>query len=190
MLDSVVEWTFVGRAVLVLLKQISVMFCGLILVSLTAVGTAALKARFSDGPTTLFSGGPLTSGQLIREPGPDWRFTDEIETIELQLFDPSTSRRVWVAQYDGNIYAVSGEMDSFLGRLWFSWPLDAAENGCAIVRINGKRYPRQLIRIQSGQALEGITAAFRKKYDDPITRQDVEDAASWVFELAPRIEGS
>ena len=166
------------------------MLCGLILVSLTAVGTAALKARFSDGPTTLFSGGPLTSGQLIREPEPDWRFTDEIETIELQLFDPSTSRRTWVAQYDGNIYVVSGELDSFLGQLWFSWPLHAAKDGRAVVRINGNRYPRQLIRIQSGQALEGITVAFRTKYDDPITRQDVEDGVVWVFELAPRVNGS
>jgi len=124
------------------------------------------------------------------EPEPDWRFTDEIETIELQLINPSTSRRIWVVHYNDNIYAESGKLNSFLGQIWYSWPLHAVEDGRGIVRIDSKRYPRQLVRIQSGQILDGITEAFRKKYEDSITRKDVEEGAVWVFELAPRIEGS
>jgi hypothetical protein len=176
-----------------LLKQILFGLCILILVSITAIGTAALKARSSDGPTHLFPGGPLTSGPLISGPEPDWRFTDQIESIELQLFDPRTSRRVWVTQYDGKIYVISSGSDTFLARLWFTWPLRAAEDGRAIVRIDGKRHRRQLRRIRSGQELDGITAALREKYseyDAAWNRQDVEDGVLWLFELAPQIEGS
>lgn len=171
------------------LRTLTLAVLALVLVSLTAVGTAALKARFADGPTTLFSGGPLISGPMIAGPDPDWRFTDEIDTIELELLGPGTSRRTWVAQYDGKLYIESGAVDSLVGRLWFSWPSDAAQDGRALVRIDGNRYPRQLIRIQSGSELEGITAAFRTKYDDTVTVQEVEDGAVWVFQLAPRIEG-
>lgn len=173
-----------------LLKQILFGLCILILAAITAIGTAALKARSSDGPTHVFSGGPLTSGPLISGPEPDWQFTDQIESIELQLFDPRTSRRVWVTHYDGKIYVFSGGRDTFLGRLWYTWPLHAAEDGRAIVRIDGKRYRRQLLRVRSGQELDGITAALRKKYDVGGTRQEVEDGVLWVFELAPRIEGT
>ncbi len=175
------------------LKQSLFGLCILILVSITAIGTAALKTRSSDGPTQLFSGGPLTSGPLVSEPEPNWQFTDQIESIELQLFDPRTSRRVWVTQYDGKIYVVSGVRDTFLGRLWFTWPLHAAEDDRAIVRIDGKRYRRQLRRIRSGQELDGITAALREKYSEygaTSNRQDVEDGVLWLFELAPQIEGS
>lgn len=172
------------------LGKLGLVLCALVLVALTAVGTAALKARFADGPTALFAGGPLISGPLRSGPDPDWAFTDDIETIELQLLEPATSRRTWVAQYDGKLYIESGAVDSLVGRLWFSWPLDAAKDGRAVVRIDGKRYPRQLIRIQSGPELDGITAAFRVKYDDWVTAQSVEDGAIWLFQLAPRPEGA
>ena len=176
-----------------LLKRIVLGLCILILVSITAIGTSALKARFSDGPTRLFSGGPLTSGPLISEPEPNWQFTDQIESIELQHFDPRTSRRVWVTHYDGKIYVFSGRTDTLLGRLWYTWPLHAAEDGRAIVRIDGKRCRRQLLRVRFGPELDGITEAFRnkyEKYDAEGTRQEVEDGVFWVFELAPRIEGT
>lgn len=162
----------------------------LISVSITAVGTAALKARRFDGPTQLFAGGPLISGPLITEPEPDWRFTDKIDSIELQLLDPSTSRRVWVIQYDGRIFVVSGDRDTLLGRYWFTWPFQAAEDGRAIVRIHGKRYPRQLNRIRSGEDLEGILAAMLQKYGESGSPQAVEDSVFWLFELAPRVENT
>jgi hypothetical protein len=173
-----------------LFRQILFGFSLLVLVSITAIGTASLKARTFDGPTQLFAGGPLISGPLIMGPEPDWRFTDEIDSIELQLLDPPTSRRVWVIQYDGRIFVVSGDRDTLLGRFVFTWPFQAAEDGRAFVRIDGKRYPRHLRRVQSGEDLEGILAAMQKKYGVSGDRRGVEDGVFWLFELAPRIENT
>ncbi len=150
-----------------------------------SIGTAAVKIRQADGPSQLFAGGALQSGPLVVEPEPDWAFTEEIDTIEFQLLDPPTSRRVWITHYDGKIYLVSGVMDSLSGRLWFSWPHDAIQDGRAVIRVNGVRYPRMLQRINSGMELEGIIAALREKYDDTTSREDIETGVVWLFELAP-----
>lgn len=156
----------------------------------TAIGTAALKIRQADGPSRLFAGGALRSGPLVVESEPDWAFTEEIETIEFQLVEPPTSRRVWITHNSGKIYLISGGMDTLSGRLWFTWPHDAVRDGRAVIRVNGVRYPRTLLRITSGADINGIIDALREKYDDTTTREDIETGAVWLFELAPRPEFS
>lgn len=152
----------------------------------TAIGTAALKIGQADGPSRLFAGGVLLSGPLVVEPEPDWVFTETIETIEFQLVEPPTSRRVWITHHDGKIYLISGGMDTLSGRLWFTWPHDAMRDGRAVIRVNGVRYPRMLQRITSGAKIEGIVDALREKYEDTTTREDIETGVVWLFELAPR----
>lgn len=56
----------------------------------------------------------------------------------------------------------------------------------AVLRIDGKRYERQLARIESGPVLEGITGAIRAKYGYDVSRATVEAGDTWVFEAAPR----
>ena len=60
----------------------------LVLIPVVAVGTLAVSARFSDGPSGPFSGGPLVAGELVMGPEPDWSFARDIPDIELQLLDP------------------------------------------------------------------------------------------------------
>ena len=55
-----------------------------------------------------------------------------------------------------------------------------------MIRIEGKRYERQLVRIESGEILDGISSAIRDKYPSQVTRAAVEAGDSWVFEAAPR----
>ena len=43
----------------------------LVSIPLTLTGTLALKARLSDGPSVIFSGGPLVSGDMVTGPEPD-----------------------------------------------------------------------------------------------------------------------
>ena len=124
----------------------------LLLIPVTAVTTAAVKQRFADGPNRLFSGGPLVAGELHAGPAPDWSFVREIPTIELQMLDPP--RR---------------------------WPVQAARDGRAVLRIDGKRYERRLVRIESGEILDGITDAIRDKYPSQVTRASVEAGGSWVY---------
>ena len=119
----------------------------LLLIPVTAVLTAAAKQRFADGSNRVFSGGPLVSGELHAGAEPDWSFTDDVQTIDLQLLDPPRSRRIWIQAHDDKIYVFSGFMSTAVGRLWKRWPVQAESDGRAVLRIDGKRYERQLVRI-------------------------------------------
>ncbi len=158
----------------------------LLSIPVAAVTTAAVKQRFADGPNRLFSGGPLVAGELHAGPEPDWSFVREIPTIELQLLDPPRSRRIWTTEHDGRLYVWSGYMGTAVGRLWKRWPVQAERDGRAVLRIEGKRYERRLVRIESGEILDGIAAAIRDKYPSQVTRASVEAGDSWVFEATPR----
>ena len=169
----------------VAIRALVVAVC-LLLIPVTAVLTAAAKQRFADGPNRLFSGGPLEAGELYAGPEPDWSFVADIPTIELQLLDPPRSRLIWVQEHDGRLYVWSGYMGTMVGRMWKKWPIQAERDGRAVLRIDGTRYERQLVRIESGAVLDGITEAIRAKYPSQLTRAGVEAGDSWLFEAAPR----
>jgi len=158
----------------------------LILIPAVAIATLRFENRNNDGPSILFPGGELVSGELYTGPEPDWRFTHEISTIELQLEDKS-SRLIWIHESEGKIYIASGYMSTLLGRLWKHWAVLADEgSGLAVIRVDGVRYERQLVRIKKGPVLEGYAAASKAKYHAPTTRESIEAGKTWVFELAPR----
>jgi len=169
-----------------LLQRILVIALCLAAIPAAAVATAAAKQRFADGPNRVFSGGPLVAGELHTGPEPDWRFVDEVPTVELQLLDPAQSRRIWIAQAQGKLYVWSGYMGTTVGRIWKQWPEQAERDGRAVIRINGVRYERQLHRIQSGDELDAIAAAITNKYPSQTTRAGIEAGDVWVFEAALR----
>ena len=166
-------------------NTIIVILC-LILIPVTAVSTAAVKQRLSDGSNFVFSGGPLVEGELYSGPEPDWSFVDDVPLIELQLINPPTTRTIWTAENEGKLYVWSGYMGTTVGRMWKQWPLQAQADGRAIVRINGVRYERNLRRIQSGPDLEGIAAAITNKYPSQTTPASIESGSVWLFEAEPR----
>lgn len=152
-----------------------------------AVATLRYEHRDADGPSILFPGGAFTSGEIYEGPEPDWSFTDDIPVIELQTDDPLSSRRTFIMESNGKIYVPSGYMRSFLGRIWKDWAFQAVEgDGYGVLRINGVRYPRRLVRITSGPELDGVVAKMRQKYSPEMTREAVESGDVWIFELAPR----
>ncbi len=170
-----------------------------ILLLIPAVGMATLRFdnRNADGPSILFPGGELVSGQLHTGLEPDWSFTNDIMTIDLQLNDPLSSRLIWILESEGKIYVASGYMSSTLGRLWKHWAVDADEgDGLAVLRIGDTRYERQLVRIHEGDVLDGVAAKMLTKYSGvpapapsvaiAATRQNIEAGNTWIFELAPR----
>ena len=167
------------------------------LIFFVAVLTLRFQHRNADGPSILFPGGEMTSGELHNGPEPDWSFTDDIFTIDLQLNDPMASRRIFIIESEGKIYVVSGYMKSILGRIWKEWAFEAdAGNNEGVLRVNGIRYPRRLIRIQEGDVLNGVAAKLLTKYSgvpEPAppaaiqaARAGFESGDTWVFELAPR----
>jgi hypothetical protein len=157
-----------------------------VLIPAVALATLWLQHRNADGPSILFPGGALVSGALHAGPEPDWRFVDRIGTVEWQLDEPLASRRVWIVEVDGRIFVPSGYMTSALGRLWKHWAFHAdAGDGRGMVRIDGVRYERRLVRVREGDVLDGISAKMASKYRAPVTRADIEAGGTWIFELAP-----
>lgn len=157
----------------------------LLLIPVVAIGALMVTSGTSDGPSAVFGGGPLVAGELVTGPEPDWSFAHDIGTIELQLLDPPRSRLIWVAEHEGKIYVVSGYMGSRIGRLWKRWPVQAERDGRAIVRIDGKRYERTLVRLRTGADVEGVIGEFRRKYGFGETAASIEAGEAWLFELAP-----
>jgi hypothetical protein len=168
-----------------------------VLIGAVSIATLRIQRSSADGATVVFPGGELISGDLHTGPEPDWSFTDDIFTIELQLNDPMATRRIFILESEGKIYVVSGYMKSFLGKIWKEWAFDADEgNDEGVLRVNNVRYPRQLVRIKEGDVLDGVSAKLLAKYSGvptPVSataiataRADIEGGNSWIFELAPR----
>ena len=126
------------------------------------------------------------SGELHRGAEPDWSFVNETPTVELQLLDPVQSRRIWTASVDGKLYVWSGYMNSLVGKLWKSWPAQAERDGRAVMRIDGVRYERQLVRVQSGEGLQTLTALINEKYASRTSPEAIDSGDVWMFEAAPR----
>ena len=165
----------------------------LILIPAVSYLTLRYDNKDADGPSILFPGGELVSGELYQGPEPDWSFTDEVNTIELQLDNPMSSRTIFVMESGGKVYVPSGYMKSFLGRIWKDWAFQADEgDGLAVARINGVRYQRQLRRIDDPEEIAGVAAKLAQKYAGgapeaaAAVEQTILDGETWIFEMAPR----
>jgi hypothetical protein len=159
-----------------------------------AIGTVVLLlvavvilARFGDGPLAILPGGPLEAGELVTGPEPDWTFARDVAEMEFQLVEPPVSRTIWLEVHDKKLYVVSGYMNSAIGKLWKKWPAQALKDGRAVVRINGKRYERQLVRILDDRpVLEGIAAEVERKYGAGLGADMAATGDAWFFALEPR----
>ena len=176
------------------MKMILKLLGGLIGLVVTIVVVTAIAARFSDGPLAMFAGGPFTSGELVQVE-PDWSFVKDYITVEFQLEDPYNSRTTWIVEHNGRIFIPSGYMTTWWGKIWKHWPIHALEDGRAILRVDGKLYPRQLVRIEDDPDMPYILSELARKY--PLGPQDrefsfeeaypiVSSGYLWIFELTPR----
>lgn len=150
-----------------------------LVVLLVAVGVAA---RFSDGPLGIVPSGPLEAGELVTARDVDFSFVDPISTIELQLVDPPRSRTVWVVQIDGVPYVPCGFLNV---PLWKQWPHQAMVDGRAILRIDGKLYERQAVRVIDLETFGRVLDLVSEKYE--LGRSGEPDPnAVWIFRMDPR----
>jgi hypothetical protein len=80
-------------------------------------------------------------------------------------------------------------MNSTLGQIWKKWPMQALQDGRAVIRIEGKRYERQLVRIlDDWPVLEAITAEVNRKYDAALSADMAKSGDAWFFALEPRLK--
>jgi hypothetical protein len=166
-----------------ILKWIGGAFAALVLAFVVLV----VLARFGDGPTAILPGGPLEAGELHSGPEPDWTFARDIPEMEFQLVEPPVSRTIWLQVVDGRLYAVSGYMNSTIGKLWKQWPKQAAKDPRAVIRIDGKRYERKIVRLGPDHpALEGIASEVERKYGAPLRAEMAATGDAWFYAFEPR----
>jgi hypothetical protein len=160
---------------------------GIVAVVVLALVVLVFGARFGDGPTAILPGGPLEAGELYSGPEPDWTFARDIAEMEFQLVDPPESRTIWLQVVDGKLYAVSGYMNSTVGKLWKHWPMQAEKDPRAVIRIDAKRYERKVVRLGADHpALEGIASEIERKYGAPLRAEMAATGDAWFFVLEPR----
>ena len=143
--------------------------------------------RFTDGPMGIITGGAFSSGEVVSEE-PDWRYVKDYDIVEFQLLDPARSRTSWIVEHDGRIFIPSGYMLSTVGKIWKQWPLQAEKDGRAILRVDAKLYPRQLVRIKDDPVLPAVLAELSRKYANgaQIPVSEVSRGSLWIFELVQR----
>ena len=160
---------------------------GAVGVALLSVVALVVGARFGDGPIAIIPGGPLEAGDLVTGPEPDWTFARDIMEMEFQLVEPPQSRTIWLQVHDKKLYVVSGYMNTTLGRIWKQWPAQALLDGRAVIRIDGKRYERQLVRILDDRPLlEAIAAEVNRKYGAALRADMAASGDAWFFALQSR----
>lgn len=142
--------------------------------------------RFHDGPMEIIAGGPFKTGDLVQGSEPDWSFIKDRPTVEFQLFDPETSRTIWIAVNDNKLYLISGYMKTGLGKIWKQWPHYAERDNRALLRVDGKIYERELVRLNADDFNDGIAGEFNRKYHAGLTKNDIATDSAWLYELAPR----
>jgi hypothetical protein len=162
---KVIRWIGIGLGVLALL-----------------LAGVAVAARFSDGPIGAFAGGPLVSEELVPDGSVDWSFAEPLSTIEFQLEEPPRSRTVWFVLHEGALYVPCG-MPNFT--LWKQWPHEALADGRSVLRVEGRRYERQAVRVTDPDVVAPVLELVTGKYG----LGDAEDAGPddvWIFRMDPR----
>lgn len=173
-----------------------------LLLGLFVVARIALTR--ADGPLGPFQGGPLRAGVLVSEPDVDWASViGPTGLIELQLVEPAHSRTIVALVHDGALFGVCDR-----GYVWRrlpragtrltrqllyafrTWPDEALLDGRAVLRVGGKRYPRQAVRVTDAELLtllrERVDRSLAVRSSDPLPRGSQDPDSIWFFRMDPR----
>ena len=152
---------------------------GWILGVLLALGASVyFGARLHDGPLGPIPGGPLRSGDPFVLPVSDWSFALDVGEIELQLESQNVSRTTWILVKDGVAY-IPCSLGFPPGKKWY---VHAQQDGRAVLRIEGKRYPVTLTKDEDPSFAEFALAEVTRKYGSP----PPSDAGVLFFKVTSR----
>ena len=189
-------------------------FIAILAVVIVSLMIALRVARsFADGPIGPIPGGPLRSGSLVADVDVDWvAVTDgKIEhqplaplLVEFQLLEPLGSRVTGIMINDGVLYIpcdLGFSWARFSGpKRWVlnlvhlvkTWHKEALKDGRAVVRIAGKRYERQAVRVTDPKRLEELRRQFEDLVQNWVSAGEWGAAPTkgprdiWFFRLEPR----
>ena len=187
---------------------------GLVVVLL--IGTGLVAQRMSDGPTGPIPGGQLRTGTLVTEPDIDWPVVlgekggcvdgdcAPMESIELQLVEPLGSRTTGIMVHDGQLYVpcdlgfmwgrFSGQQRLMLHLIYIfkDWHEEAERDGRVVLRIAGKRYERQAVRVTDPALLATLRAQLEDMARSWVSPAPLGEAPTegprdiWFFRMDPR----
>lgn len=142
-----------------------------------AIAGMAFAARFSDGPLAVFPGGAFRSGDWVAAPVTDWSFATDVDTLEMQLEGGDTSRTVWILVRDGVAY-IPCSLEFPPGKTWHK---KALEDGRAILRHEGRRYPVSLDKTEDEAVIAALAGVVESKYGAAPPGD-----GTWFFALSSR----
>jgi len=151
----------------------------IVLLVVLAAAAVFVAARVHDGPLGAIPGGKLVAGALVAEPVSDWAFAAPVKTIELQLASQSISRTTWILVDHGKAY-VPASTAVPPGKTWHK---RALEDGRAILRIAGKRYPVTLAKVDDPAQQAALREVAKAKYPPP---PGAEHGDVWFFAVTSR----
>jgi hypothetical protein len=182
---------------------------GLVALIAIVIVTVVVAKRFSDGPMGPISGGPLRQGELVSEPNVDWsQVLEPGKTIELELVSTGESRTTGAFVRDGQLYVPcdlgylahrlpSAGMRGTLAviSLVKHWNEDAVKDGRVVLRIAGRRYERQAVRVTDPELLTSMRENMEKEADRIFAAQGGllkvpgDPEKLWIFRMDPRQPG-
>ena len=128
----------------------------------TLVGLIVLLvvgSRFSDGPLVeMLPGGPFTSGEIVTNAPTDWSYLADRMYVEFE--SNGRSRKSYIYALDGKAY-VGASLGFPPFKTWHEDVLKAPE---AVLRIDGKRYPRRLQKIEDPEIRARLEERGKEKY--------------------------
>ena len=142
-----------------------------------AIGLALLMlvARRLDGPLGPIPGGPLHGTPSHEDPA-DWSFAGDAPTLELEVGGRSVT--VWYVTRGPVLYVGAAEAERK------RWPAKAVADGRVRLRLGGRLYERQAVRITDPALLRPVGDAFRAKYQVELGPEAA--ARTWLFRMDPR----
>jgi len=159
-------------------------FGAVALAVVVGLSLTSLLARSSDGPIGAFAGGPLVAGERLEGGLSNWSAYEGVSELDMQLLEPPRSRRVWLLVDEGNLYIPSGWVRSM--PFWKHWPHQAQADGRALLRIEGRIYPVELVKVENDDLRWNLARKLSAKYNLPVPDSAPDPEELWIFRADAR----
>ncbi len=135
------------------------------------------------GPLGPIPGGRL-KGEVVDPPPDDWTEYAAVETAQLETRpDDPHSINIWLGVVDGRLYVTTSLIRGPDDPNERDWVRHVAADPRVRLRVDGRVYELNAVRVESPETIEAVRRAMIAKYD---VEPDAHSDAAWVYRLNPR----
>ncbi len=128
------------------------------------------------GPVGPIPGGEL-SGERVTQPVTDWSFSDEFKNIQVETaLDDPYSVTLWCATNHGQLYIAAARGTES------TWAQNLLDDPRARLRIDGKLYDREAVKVTDAEEADAVLRMFVAKYDFDMPSEE-ERARGMLFRM-------